>query len=717
MRLKSLLLSSAAALVTTGSAGAQAADVMMEEEMEPVEYVRVCDAYGSGFFYIPGSETCLRFDGYAQYQINANEDQFSKSYRFRLNVDARSDTEWGTLRGFGRIQSTGGDNSDAAFTTDQLIIQLGGFHAGYTESAFVAPWGGLGIARFGVLHTDGGGSYGYQQRNQIGYTWAGADGWSATIALEDDDHGRKPTTADDILGALAGNSDLRDNAIDLRDSASVARAAANRARNRARLARDVANTARDAADTARVEARLARRDLRTARTDAETARMAAETAQEMALQTFDNAQQAAADALVRRTDANALVISLIAAAGGSPNPTEQAAISAAQTALEAADGALTAASAAHTAARNALVARQPDLDEALVALNDDAIEVMTARGDFLTAVGTLGVPADPAASTPATGAYLILDSAQNNLQTVRGNPASTPGDILIAQAMVAAATTALENAIVDRDETQSTLAVARQARSDARAAVNEAANLLTPEALAADAAETVADTAENDAATAENVADNRETAAGQSETAADTAENDAATAENAAAAAENTAAEAANDLAEADEEAYAFQHPEDPGDGFVPDITGVVGFSQAWGGLWAKGGFDESASAGTVAVGVHVNIPDVPGSSFRMGGFYSSDPNDYAPEAPVTEEATEWSVAASYKHQFTPAISGVLGGQFFQDFDGDNSFLIQSAVVWVPIPEQMDIRLEGHYNDHDAAGDDWSGFLRFRRYF
>ena len=155
------------------------------------------------------------------------------------------------------------------------------------------------------------------------------------------------------------------------------------------------------------------------------------------------------------------------------------------------------------------------------------------------------------------------------------------------------------------------------------------------------------------------------------------------------------------------------------GDGFVPDVTGVIGFSQAWGGIYAKGGYDESASEATVMAGVHVNIPDVPGSSFRMGGFYSSgDPNDYAPGAPVTGEATEWSVAASYKHQFTPAISGVLGGQFFQDFDSDNSFLIQSAVVWVPIPEQMDIRLESAYNDHDAADDDdWSGFLRFRRYF
>lgn len=28
----------------------------------PVEYVRVCDAYGTGFFYIPGTETCINPD-------------------------------------------------------------------------------------------------------------------------------------------------------------------------------------------------------------------------------------------------------------------------------------------------------------------------------------------------------------------------------------------------------------------------------------------------------------------------------------------------------------------------------------------------------------------------------------------------------------------------------------------------------------------------------
>ena len=77
-------------------------------------------------------------------------------------------------------------------------------------------------------------------------------------------------------------------------------------------------------------------------------------------------------------------------------------------------------------------------------------------------------------------------------------------------------------------------------------------------------------------------------------------------------------------------------------------------------------------------------------------------------------------MAASYRHQFTPAISGALGGQYFEDFAGDNSYQIQGAVVWAPIPDQMDIRLEGYYTDSDAAEDEdgsWNGFLRFQRYF
>ena len=60
---KSLLLGSAAVL--TVAAGAQAAD-LPSRKAAPVEYVKICDAYGAGFFYIPGTDTCLRLGGYVR---------------------------------------------------------------------------------------------------------------------------------------------------------------------------------------------------------------------------------------------------------------------------------------------------------------------------------------------------------------------------------------------------------------------------------------------------------------------------------------------------------------------------------------------------------------------------------------------------------------------------------------------------------------------------
>ena len=77
MNIKSLLLGSAAALVAVS--GARAADaVEVVAEPEPMEYVRVCDTYGAGFYYIPGTETCLRVGGYIRYDIGVG-DQFGLS--------------------------------------------------------------------------------------------------------------------------------------------------------------------------------------------------------------------------------------------------------------------------------------------------------------------------------------------------------------------------------------------------------------------------------------------------------------------------------------------------------------------------------------------------------------------------------------------------------------------------------------------------------------
>jgi hypothetical protein len=70
MKIKTLLLGTAAAFVVAGSA--QAADLAVAES---VEYVKVCDAYGAGYFYVPGSDVCLKIGGYVQVRSNFFSDQ------------------------------------------------------------------------------------------------------------------------------------------------------------------------------------------------------------------------------------------------------------------------------------------------------------------------------------------------------------------------------------------------------------------------------------------------------------------------------------------------------------------------------------------------------------------------------------------------------------------------------------------------------------------
>jgi len=104
MNIKSLLLGSAAAMVA--ATGAQAADAIVVAEPEPMEYVRICDTYGTGFFYIPGTETCLKIGGYLRYQIDYrdSDDDVWKLARFAPSFDARNSTEWGTLRSYAEVE-------------------------------------------------------------------------------------------------------------------------------------------------------------------------------------------------------------------------------------------------------------------------------------------------------------------------------------------------------------------------------------------------------------------------------------------------------------------------------------------------------------------------------------------------------------------------------------------------------------------------------------
>jgi hypothetical protein len=114
---KILFFGTAASLITLG--GAHAADLPFKAKA--VEYVRICSLYGTGFYYIPGTDTCIKLGGYLRVdttfnggahgapawsgdlgQQNRFRDQFFSRSRMALTVDTRTSTEYGVVRTFGQ---------------------------------------------------------------------------------------------------------------------------------------------------------------------------------------------------------------------------------------------------------------------------------------------------------------------------------------------------------------------------------------------------------------------------------------------------------------------------------------------------------------------------------------------------------------------------------------------------------------------------------------
>ncbi len=189
---KSLLLGSAAGLVAV--VGAQAADLPVKAK--PVQYVKICTLYGDGFYYIPGSDTCIRFSGYIRVGYNWNgraphvqgaagqQDRaaarFSAQGRANLGVDTRTQTAYGTLRTFANVNF---ENELGAFETvvTRAFIQWGGFTIGRTSS-FVDHDGNLGDSGFRSLHTglvDA--TTGANGINQLAYTWQLGNGITLNV--------------------------------------------------------------------------------------------------------------------------------------------------------------------------------------------------------------------------------------------------------------------------------------------------------------------------------------------------------------------------------------------------------------------------------------------------------------------------------------------------------------------------------------------------------
>ncbi len=150
---KSLLLGSAAGLVAM--AGAQAADLPVKAK--PVQYVKICSLYGAGFYYIPGTDTCIKIGGFIRAEMNFNAGGSFNPYHIAtldsrarttfettrargvVTFDTRSQTEYGTLRSYialGEQATNGASGSAIGIYSNRMFIQWAGFTAGLASSFF-----------------------------------------------------------------------------------------------------------------------------------------------------------------------------------------------------------------------------------------------------------------------------------------------------------------------------------------------------------------------------------------------------------------------------------------------------------------------------------------------------------------------------------------------------------------------------------------------------
>ena len=72
-QVKGILLGSAAG-VALATGPSFAAD-LPSRKAEPVAYVKICDVYGRGFYYIPGTNTCLKVGGRVRFELGWHKAQ------------------------------------------------------------------------------------------------------------------------------------------------------------------------------------------------------------------------------------------------------------------------------------------------------------------------------------------------------------------------------------------------------------------------------------------------------------------------------------------------------------------------------------------------------------------------------------------------------------------------------------------------------------------
>ena len=240
---KSLLLGTAAALaaVTAG----QAADLPVKAK--PVEYVKICSLYGAGFYYVPGTDFCLKLGGFLREEWNANAggsfttitsganglftrntDTLASRSRGVLTIDVRQETEYGTLRGYlsGGFQYTSNDSPSLSLPGVQVpagggaataaaapnlngnvvviraFTQIAGFTVGKTSSFFDFFSTPKYTFQTNILWQE----YGGVGVNTWAYTQQFGAGVSASIAIQDNTNFAHPVKDLNVAAGTAAGT-------------------------------------------------------------------------------------------------------------------------------------------------------------------------------------------------------------------------------------------------------------------------------------------------------------------------------------------------------------------------------------------------------------------------------------------------------------------------------------------------------------------------------
>ncbi|WP_050425682.1 porin [Bradyrhizobium tropiciagri] len=220
---KRVILGTAAILA---GAGAHAADLPVKTK--PIEYVKICSLYGPGFYYIPGTDTCIKLSGYlrAALSVAANSyaypadsglggarNRLSNGYTWRaregLNIDTRTATEYGMLRTYfqgvfswtsggysgagngstvyaslGGVQAPNNANPGAVAAGTlgvyDAFIQFAGFTIGHAQSQFSAPWADYPGNWYELV-----GAGGWERVNQFTYTADFGQGVTLSLSAQD----------------------------------------------------------------------------------------------------------------------------------------------------------------------------------------------------------------------------------------------------------------------------------------------------------------------------------------------------------------------------------------------------------------------------------------------------------------------------------------------------------------------------------------------------